>query len=65
MLDCIADLFRDSLNGKPVFTCFGKKIEKIQVSNSFVQEKGANMNSKDKLGNTTLIKPSARGTLGL
>ena len=43
------------LNGKPVLASFGEKIEKTQVSSSFVHEKGANIDAKDKLGNTALI----------
>ena len=30
-------------------------MEKTQVSSSFVHEKGANMDAKDKFGNTALI----------
>ena len=43
------------LNGKPVLVSFSEKIEKTQVSSSFVHEKGANMDAKDKFGNTALI----------
>jgi ankyrin repeat protein len=43
------------LNGKPVLMSFGESMEKTQVSSSFVHEKGANMDAKDKFGNSALI----------
>ena len=36
-------------------------MEKTQVSNSFVHEKGAKMDAKDKLDNTALILPLGQG----
>ena len=61
MLDCIADLFRGSLNGKPVLASFGERMKKTQVSSSFVHEKAAKMDAKDKLDNTALILPLGQG----
>jgi ankyrin repeat protein len=49
------------LNGKPVLASFGERMEKAQVSNSFVHEKGAKMDAKDKLGNTALILALGQG----
>jgi ankyrin repeat protein len=37
-------------------------MERIQVSNSFVHEKVAKMDAKDKLDNTALILPLGQGT---
>ena len=36
-------------------------MEKTQVSSSFVHEKGANMNAKEKLRNTALILALGQG----
>jgi ankyrin repeat protein len=49
------------LNGKPVLASFGESMKKTQVSSSFVQEKGANMDAKGKLGNTALILALGQG----
>jgi ankyrin repeat protein len=49
------------LNGKPVLASIDESLEKTQVSNSFVHEKGANMDTKDKLDNTALILALGQG----
>jgi ankyrin repeat protein len=40
-------------------------MKKTQVSSSFVHEKGANMDAKDKLGSTALILALGQGNTGI
>ncbi len=49
------------LNGKPILASIDESMEKTQVSSSFVHEKGANMNAKEKLRNTALILALGQG----